>query len=672
MNARGNRFGILLVGVLGWGHAASAMVIVPQPPAMAAWVIESADYTGEVKDQIVRLDARYTIQVIRDGWMEIPIAIQGATVTAIEIEKKSGEAHIIPRGGFYVLAVSRKGTYRVHVKCSNLLVQDSQFEGIHVGIPQATFSTMSLIVPRKDVELRPTDQLYVESQPDAQRGGVKLTARLGAADQIDLRWRTKPAAPVKVEPVVYGEVHTLVTVEEQLARLTSIIEYRAAQGETKEFLVRLPVGLNILNVRGAGIDDWRVSEEDGHKQLSVTLNFALKDTTYRLVVEGEETIEERAVDFTLPEIELVGVKQERGYLGVSRDGSLELSAQATDGINRIDVRELPELLRAAAGSPAILAFKYHQHPYHVVLGLTRHDDHPVLAAIAERGELVTVLSRQGELLTRATYLVKTNKKQFLEVILPEGATLWSCLVGGKSVKPVEGAEKKLLVPLDASSETAQAVSVELVYFEHRPELTGVGHLTLQGPILDVPTTIANWAVYTPRDVKFLRVSGNLERGAAVGDFLDEPFMQVASAAEPTGSPTFFDKVGRKLEEFEERTKESIAVHSRTVQLQDASVPYNSNGEAKPSSIAGGGREREGLEEVVESLGGLQETGILPLKIRLPKSGTVYRFNRLMTTQEAPELNATFVHVQMPWIHFAGLGLILLPLGGFVSYRVRRG
>ncbi|MBI3011575.1 MAG: hypothetical protein HYY58_03690, partial [Candidatus Omnitrophica bacterium] len=503
---------VMMVGLLGWGEVSHATVL-PYPEASAGWVIEAADYTGEVKDQIARLEVRYTVRVIRDGWTEIPLAL-GMTVTDIKLEKKVGEAYLRPQGNTYVLATTQKGTYTVRVKGSTRLAQESQFEGLQLGIPQATFSTLALIVPRKDVELRLEDQLYVESRPEASRGGVKLMAKFGAADRIDLRWRTKPVTPVKIEPVIYGEVNTMVTIEEQLARLSSIIDYRMAQGEIKELKVQLPLGINVLNVRGASIEDWHVADTQGHKTLTVTLGFALKDTTYRLVVEGEETMKETASDYGLPEIHLLGVKQERGYLAVAREGSIELAPATTEGINRVDVRELPDLLRAAAGSPAILAFKYHQHPYRVTMSLTRHRDHPVLAAIAERGELVTVLSRQGELLTRATYLIKANKKQFVEVKLPAGATLWSCIVGGKSVKPVEGKEGTLLIPLDAMADGANTTPVEIVYFEQRPKLIRIGHVKLQGPTLDVPTTVANWSLYAPREIRFLNMSGNMDRGAA--------------------------------------------------------------------------------------------------------------------------------------------------------------
>jgi len=83
-------------------------------------------------------------------------------------------------------------------------------------------------------------------------------------------------------------------------------------------------------------------------------------------------------------------------------------------------------------------------------------------------------------------------------------------------------------------------------------------------------------------------------------------------------------------------------------------------------------EDKRFEAMATGFARLEETGILPLKIRLPKSGTVHRFSRLMTTQDALTLDATFVHLPMPWLPFAALGLLLLPVGGIAAFRLRRG
>lgn len=720
----GRFFAMVVIGALSGAQAAHASKDRISPPDGSAWVIESADYTGDVQDQIIRLEARYTIRTLRDGWIEIPLAMSGATITAIEIEKKTGEAHIMPRGTTYVLAASKKGTFKVRVKCSSALTQDSQYEGLQVGIPRATFSTLTLNIPRKDVELRQTDQLYVEHAPSAGREGSQLTARLGAADRVDLRWRTKPAAPDKVDPVLYGEVHTLVTIEEQLARLITLIDYRMAQGETKELIVHVPQQINVLNVRGSGIDDWRVTEAVGHKTLTVALSFALKDARYQLVIEGEQAIKDGETSYALPEIALAGVKQERGYVAIARTGSLEVSAGAVEGAHRVDVKELPEVFGSLSSHSPMLAFKYHQHPYQISMAMTRHQDHAVLSGIAEVGHLETVIDRHGKLLTRATYLIQANKKQFLEVILPAKATLWGCTVNGRSVKPVQGADQQLLVPLDALANSATSVSVEMVYFEQRPVFEWTGKMVLQGPVLDVPTTISNWSVYAPSEVKLFRMRGNMEQGAAAVTFLGEP-MEVASAEASYKRDARLADAKAKMLEAAEKTGDLLAKMNpvgayvqRGIQggmksnADSTGTPFSSAGDWEShtrsrtieesarwdgghdydpnrQSVSNGPSEIEDItskmmrpavtvpvsEEDYEAVrerfaGRLQETGVLPLKIRLPQAGHAYRFSRMMTTTEALRVETSFVHVRLPGGWLAGLGLILFPVGGFALTRFR--
>ena len=60
-----------------------------------------------------------------------------------------------------------------------------------------------------------------------------------------------------------------------------------------------------------------------------------------------------------------------------------------------------------------------------------------------------------------------------------------------------------------------------------------------------------------------------------------------------------------------------------------------------------------------------------LKVRLPRTGNLYQFNRLMSGGDALEIDATFVRLELGWFPLAAAGLLLLPLGGFVALRFRR-
>lgn len=677
-------------------------LVIPDAPSRP-WIIESATYTATVEDRIARLEVDYLIRVLQEGWVEIPLTIQAARIHTVGLKGKSSHAHIVPRGDGYALATHRSGTYKVELKGSALLIHDSQFEGLNLGIPQATFSTMDLVIPHKDVEIRVEDQLYVERHPDGEKPGMKLVARLGSAEHVDVRWRTKPATVEPVTPVIYGEIHSLLTIEEELVRVMSLIEYRMTQGQTRTLLVELPAGLSVLNVRGASIDDWRISDGEGTKELTVTLATPLKDTTYPLVIETEETLDEKSLSYTLPEIRLVGVKQERGEVALARAGNVELSPESLSGMTRIDVKELPEWLQATIHSPVALAFRYHQHPYQLTLALTRHEDHPVLSAIVQQGELVSVLSRQGEILTRAIYLVKANRKQFLEVTLPQRSQLWSSIVDETSVKPVKGEAGQLLIPLRASKEGEQAMVVEIVYFERLPELLRVGELNLEGPVLDVPTTLANWIVYAPRDVHFLRFRGNLDREVLPAAFVDEPSLKldreriIARAAGGVASPAMEIAADKPEEEGKVAHSEprgsflqemfDVEARKRKQVEQDKQGYYGDRENEDPSSsphamrpssnqffkTVGNDKDEEGVRDALAILNGrMQEGGILPLKVQLPKAGRVYRFSRIMTAQEALTLQANFVHLPFGYLPFAILGMIIAPLSGFTLLRGLRG
>ena len=668
----------VLIGFLGGVRGVEARQVVEAP---IPWVIESADYAGTVTEHIARLQATFTVRLMQDGAVQIPLPLAGATITKIECTPHANDTAFVPRGDHYALAVSRKGTYKVKIDFSTRLIQGNQDEGLAFGIPAASFSTLALIVPRKDVELREAEQLYIERHADAKSGGVRLIARLASAERVDIRWLTKPVTPVQIEPMLYGEVHTLVRLEDQLAHIGSVIEYAISQGEVRELTVRLPKTIQVLNVRGAGIEDWHLIDENELRTLHVKLNFALKDATYQLVVEGEQTLLADQPAYQLPEVTLVGVKQERGQVGVASEGSLEVATQAFEGLTRIDTKELAATLQTATTTPIVLAFRYHHHPYQVSLTMTHHKDLPVLNAIAEQGELTTIMSRQGELLTRAAYAIRTNKKQFLGVTLPKGATLWSCLVNGHSVKPVEGPDGQQLVPMATTNASDQAIIVEMVYFERRPELPRIGQVTLHGPLLDVPTTIANWLVYAPNSMQFLRISGNVDRGASFAEFVDEPLTPVAYAAtspiptegwkvnERVRGASLASRMSASREDPKDEDKEDRPALKNFWEKGRDALAAGLGGQAKRRAAVADQRQ---LDLVTNASVAMQESGILPLKIRVPKAGATHHFSRLMTTQEALELNVLFVNLPMSGMLFGSLGLLFISLGVVTRVRIRKG
>ncbi len=701
------------IGWAGWMGPARADVANADAsiaPARPSWVIERAEYTGQIDGQIARIHGSLKIRVLgRDG-AEFRIDFPGAVVTRVDVPGSSG-AHLLPdpSGGYRFIA-SRKGSYPLTVELSTRLVRDGANEGVAFGLPEAAFSTLTLDVPDRKLALRESDALYAERVEGAPTGRARIRAALASRSQVDLAWHLETAAPTPVEPIVHGDVATLVSLEDQLARLQAIIDYRVIPGSMRQLSVRVPADVRVLAVRGALIDEWRVTEmpgtdgTPGAQRLDVTLTSPIPPSGYRLAIDAEHAIpsaESAALasrlasaqgtpsaqgsaspqpGYTVPEISLIGVKQERGHVAIASEGNVEVSPATVDGATRIDVRELPETLRSSPAAPVLLAFRYYQHPYALALGVVRHKDRAVLNAIAEQAELATVVSRQGERLTRAAYAIRANKRQFLGVALPESATLWSCIVASRSVKPVDGEHGQLLVPL-AGGEADRPVLVELVYFEQRPQTGTVGQLSLQGPMLDVPTTVANWLLYAPAEMRLLRTSGNLDIGAALSGYLDEP---MAFAAEPAPLPASVSAQSESSAIFCRRELSARAAKRAMVTDEWKGDHPAMNAQAAPAMQSiddrSDGYEAGKLKELDALVGSMaarmQEAGVLPLKIRLPNSGRVHRFHRLMTTQEPLRIDATVLLLPRPLAaasgHIAGwLGMFVAACAAVALWRTGR-
>jgi len=62
----------------------------------------------------------------------------------------------------------------------------------------------------------------------------------------------------------------------------------------------------------------------------------------------------------------------------------------------------------------------------------------VLAAVAERAVVTTLVTTEGRSLTEIKLTIKNQAQPFLKIALPPGASILSAEVAGEKVKPVEG------------------------------------------------------------------------------------------------------------------------------------------------------------------------------------------------------------------------------------------
>src|SRR5262249_15138252 len=124
-----------------------------------------------------------------------------------------------------------------------------------------------------------------------------------------------------------------------------------------------------------------------------------------------------------PMLEFPGAQRETGELLVEGAGAMELKAQESGGLRRIDVREANAITRSLSHFPLQSAFRYNRKATEapkLQLEWQQFQDANVLSAVVERATVTTLANVEGRTLTEISLRVRNHAQQFMKFDLPSG------------------------------------------------------------------------------------------------------------------------------------------------------------------------------------------------------------------------------------------------------------
>jgi hypothetical protein len=478
------------------------------PPREGA--LASARYRGEVifedgEPVSAIFKAKHHVEVLRDkGWARVPLLPATVAVQSAKIGGK--EAPVVIEGGFYTLVTDRRGAFDVDIVFAVAVDTAEGKSGVSFQLAPSGATEVELAVPAK--ENLDFEVVGAQLKSDKVVGGNRVVeATLPATGSLTVQWQREIPEAAKKTARVYTEVQTLASIGEGVMRSTTTIQHTILFTGVDALHYELPKGMTVLEVRGAGIRDWKVAE-DG--KLDVLLNFAAEGA-YVLTIELERTVPADAKDLAAPIVVPVGAERTKGYLGIESRGNLEIAATEVAEATPIDVRTLPAAILGITDQPLILGYKYLGSRPKVELATGTHAEVDVLVTLLDQTQARTMWTREGRRLTSVTYQVRNNRRQFLRIALPKGAELWSASVGSKGVQPARAKDGRVMVPLLRSQESGGVLSsfvVEVVYIESGTPVdrSGRGRFAAKLPVPDVPSTYVAWTVYSPQGARVGRFS----------------------------------------------------------------------------------------------------------------------------------------------------------------------
>jgi hypothetical protein len=480
----------------------------PSPPPVDATLtrfdydlrVEPSTSPGAGGDTIAGR-AVLTIDVLRDGWVKVPIPA-GLMVRDARIDPStplgaSGQPVALIEGPPAHVMLSRSGRVVLTLDISLPLAASAGAESVALPPSPAALSRATLTLPRGGVDLTVSGGFVSERfESPAESRWIAL----GRANQpLAFSWKRKSDDRRAEQPLRFrARIASVVGLGEEVSTLSANVRVEVQQGVARELTLDVPPGMVINQVNGATVSDWEAKAN--------LLRVRLLDpvfTELSFVVVGESRLPPDG-DVTVPLIRVPAAERETGGVAISVLGAGEIERHQMRGLDLTDVSELADVV-AGRESPSMVAFRLRPiagadtRSLHVMV--KRYTPQAVLIANVEEARYRALTAEDGLFLVEAHYAIRNNQRSFLKVTLPERATIWSASVAGRPVRPgvAEGRAVLLALEKGRAGEDAPTFVVRITYLQPIDGWVGASRAHLELPALDLPISRIGVELYhSPR------------------------------------------------------------------------------------------------------------------------------------------------------------------------------
>jgi hypothetical protein len=499
---------------------ASKPIRKPDAPPVP-YTVKRADLKFRVTNESVQGTVQLQGEILHKGATKIPLT----TGMAILDARQEGKGLPLElENGTHTAVLSGPADFAVTLDAGLPLNIEAGRASFSLPVPSAGSVRLALVVPG--------DHTYVQINPglitsrSSEKGQTSIEAALVPGQPANIWWTTRetvvPIVPKEVR--FLSDIKTLVSVSEADIRIVVLADVTVVQGEPSQFQIEVPTGFEITGATGASVES---SEFDsGVFTLKVT---APAQRSHQFLISMEKSIAATKAD--APFLSFKNAQHETGEVLVEGAGTIELTATEAGGLKRMDFKEVNPYLRSLARFPMQAAFRYHKHsnePPALALEWTRFPDSSVLAAVAERAVVTTLVTTEGRSLTEIKLTIKNQAQPFLKVALPQGASILSAEVAGEKVKPVEGPDGNRVPLLRAGFRPVDSYTVSFVFMHSGAPFAKKGGSDLSLPKMDVPINLLQWEVFLPEQYKVKDFGGD----AIAANLLPPSSMEVSGAEGP--------------------------------------------------------------------------------------------------------------------------------------------
>jgi hypothetical protein len=437
-------------------------------------------------------------------------------MTVLDARQGARPLPLLLDNGTHVAVLPGESEFSVNLDAGLPLAIETGRASFVLPVPSAGSVRLVLTVPGERANVQLNHGIITHRA--SVKGNTEIEATLVPGQVANIWWATREVvAPITPREVRFlSDVKTLVSVSESDLQIAALANLTVIQGDADQFSVAIPEGFEVTSVNGASLESSEILNG------SLLLHVAGRGhSMHEFLISMERPLSDAKA--AAPLIAFKNAQRETGEVLVEGQGTLELAAHESGGLKRLDIKELNPYLRALSRYSLEAAFRYHRQPDEsptLALDWTRFPDASVLAAVAERAVVTTLVTSEGKSLTEIKLTVKNQAQPFLKVDLPAGVNILTAEVAGEKVKPVQGADGSRVPLLRTGFRPAGAYTVSFVFLHAGSPFAKKGGSGLSLPKMDIPISILEWEVFLPEQYKVKDFSGDVLSAAYWPSSLD--------------------------------------------------------------------------------------------------------------------------------------------------------
>jgi len=472
----------------------------PEAPPLP-YTIQRAEMKLEVSTDSAKTAIQLEGEVLNKGVTKVPL-VTGMTI--LNAQQKGKDLPLQQESGTHTAVLAGPAEFSIALDAALPLRVDAGRASVTIPAPSAGAVHLTAVIPGDHTNVSLNPGLITSRTSGGGRTTVEATLFPGQPASIWWATRGRVAPPAPREARFLSVVKTVVSVREADLAINALVTATVIQGDPSQFEVAIPAGYEITGVTGFDVESSEV--QSGVLLLKVDE----KRREHLFLISLEKPVSAFEADVSL--VSVKGAQRETGETLIEGEGTIELTATERGSMKRMDVREADPSFRSSARFPIQAAFRYHKQPAEtpgLALKWVRFPNGNVLAAIAQRAIVTTMVTSEGKSLSEVRLVLRNQAQPFLKVALPSGASILSADVAGEKVKPVLGADGNRVPLLRAGFRPTGAYAVSFVFMHSGAPFARKGGSELSLPKMDIPIALLQWEVFLPERYKVWDFGGDI-------------------------------------------------------------------------------------------------------------------------------------------------------------------